>query len=162
VQRILTAATWLGVLAMLGGIGTLLAYASSEMLADPSLSLEDAYWIGRLPWTAVGVGLAVAGSTLAVVTGTAAVLIHGGNVRRVIALAMLLPAAFWWAIELLQMQGVSGACGSLSPCTRPWIDPITNAYSMPAATLLLLLVPALIVAGLALVPRRIGAATVMR
>jgi hypothetical protein len=135
------------------GLLVLFAYAASEVLSDPSLTLEDGYWIGRVPWTPLGVGLVVAGTTAAIVLGYTVVMLQGGIVRRFAGAITVMPAAFWWVVELLQLQGVSGACPS-GTCVRPWIDPITYAYSEPDWTIRLLLLPALIVATLALVPPR--------
>jgi len=50
-----------GLSAAAAGLVVLFAQALSEVLADPGLSLADGYWIGRLPWTAVGVDLAIIG-----------------------------------------------------------------------------------------------------
>ena len=140
-------ARWIALLSVgvaIVGIIVLFALAASEVAADPSLSLEDGYWIGRLPWTPVGVGLVLTGSTTAVIAGTVAVLLLGGNHRRILVLATSLPPLVWWSIDVLQLQGVSGSCLD-GDCFRPYIDPIANAYSLPQATVLLLLVPATIV-----------------
>ena len=32
---------------------------------EPGMSLVDGYWIGRLPWTPIGVGMALFGATAA-------------------------------------------------------------------------------------------------
>ena len=136
-----------GILVLFGG-------ALAEVLTDPSLTLEDGYWIGRLPWTPVGVGLVVMGSTTVVLAGTLSVLLVGGNIRRVLTIVVSLPTLFWWLVEAFQLQGVSGGCMD-GACFRPLIDPITYAYSMPEWTIELLLLPALVVTALALAsPRR--------
>lgn len=135
------------------GILVLLAYAASEVAADPSLSLEDGYWIGRLPWTPIGVGLIVGGSTLAVVAGVAAVLVAGGNIRRLVALVVALPVIAWWAIASIPSIGVSGAWCGQPTCSPPSFDVITVAYSVPDLAVRLLLIPAAIVTLLAVTAR---------
>lgn len=61
------------------GVVVLLAQSLSEVLTDPTLSLEDGYLIGRLPWTAVGVDLVVFGSSAALVAGVGAAWPAGGG-----------------------------------------------------------------------------------
>jgi hypothetical protein len=152
--QILRWGTFVAIGAAVVGILVLLAQAASEVVADPSLTLEDGYWIGRLPWTSVGVGLVVAGATATNVLGYTLVMLRGGILRRFLGAIAVVPAAFWWTVELLQMQGVSGASCQPVPCPRTWIDPITNAYSQPDWTIKLLILPAIIVAALALAPHR--------
>jgi hypothetical protein len=134
------------------GLVVLVIQAASEVLADPSLSLADGYWIGRLPWTSLGVGLAVAGATTTTLLGYVVVMTQGGLTRRVLGAIAVVPTAFWWTVELLQMQGVSGACPAGS-CIRPWIDPITFAYSQPELAVVCLILPAVAIAALAMAPR---------
>jgi hypothetical protein len=132
------------------GLVVLFGYALSEVLADPSLSLVDSYWIGRLPWTAVGVDLAVIGATVAVVFGTMTAWLAGGRIRRVVSALVLAVAAFWWFLAMLPPpQGVP--CPS---CPPPGPDPLTMAYSQPEAAVMFLLLPAAIAAAVALSARR--------
>ena len=135
------------------GILVLLAQAAGEVLADPTLSLEDGYWIGRLPWTPIGVGLTVAGATGAVLTGIATTLLRGGIGRRVVSILAFAVAAFWWLLTIVQGWGVSGAWCGQPTCARPAFDPITAAYSAPWLTFLWLLLPALIVSAISLTIR---------
>ena len=151
--RVLRLGTMIGLGAIGLGFLVLLASAFSEVLADPSLSLEDGYWIGRLPWTAVGVGLVVAGSSLALVAGALAALVAGGALRRVVAALLLLVGVAWWLLAILE-TGLGAGCPG---CTAPPFDPITAAYSLPQQALLLLVLPALLAAVLALTIRRAGA-----
>lgn len=134
------------------GVLVLLGYAFSEVLANPGSSLVDGYWIGRLPWTAIGVDLAVMGSSVAVVFGMVAAWIEGGVLRRVVSLILLLLAGFWWFAATLPLAG-----GAYCPtCPPPGPDPLTYAYSLPDSTLLFLMLPAAICGAAALSGRRPG------
>ncbi len=143
-------ATLIGVIGAIAGIATLFVYALSEVLADPTLSLEDGYWIGRLPWTTVGVGLAVGGATAALVAGALTMWITGGAVRRVVTALAVAVGAFWWLLVTVPLVALSGACCG----PRPNPDPLTMAYSWPQATVALLLLPAGVAAIAALTGRR--------
>lgn len=128
------------------GLVVLLAQALSEVLAEPGLSLVDGYWIGRLPWTAVGVDLAVIGATIAVVFGTVTAWLAGGPIRRVVSALTLAVAAFWWFLAMLPPpQGAFCAY-----CPPPAPDPMTMAYSQPETAALFLLLPAAIAGAVAL------------
>jgi hypothetical protein len=146
-----------GTLLAAAGILVLLAYAASEVAADPSLSPEDAYWIGRLPWTPIGVGLTIVGATIVVVAGTLTALLAGGNLRRAIALVCLGVATFWWFVVSVPLIGMGGAWCGQPTCPQPTYDPVTMAYSSPQLAIMWLLLPALVVGPLALTsPRRGG------
>ena len=152
-HRILPALTLVGLVSTIGGIGVLLAYATSEVLADPSLSLEDAYWIGRLPWTPIGVGLIVAGATTAVAAGAVTAVVAGGWVRRLVAIVATGVAVFWWLVATVPLVVMGGAwCGEPS-CPAPSFDVVTIAYSTPNLTVPWLLIPAVVAAAAALAPR---------
>jgi hypothetical protein len=136
------------------GVLVLLGDAFSEVLANPGSSLVDGYWIGRLPWTAIGIDLVVMGSTAAVVFGTLTAWIAGGGLRRLVSLLVLAVAVFWWFIATLPFAG-----GAYCPsCPPPGPDPLTYAYSLPDSTLLLLVLPAAIAAAAAISERRLGRA----
>jgi hypothetical protein len=129
-----------GLSAAVAGLAILFAQALSEVLTDPGLSIVDGYWIGRLPWTALGVDLAVVGATVAVVSGTLTAWLAGGVGRRVLTALALVVAACWWLLAMLPPpQGAF--CAS---CPAPGPDPITMAYSQPEAAVLFLLLPAVI------------------
>ncbi len=136
--RFARAATVVGLTASVVGLAVLVAQAASEVAADPTLSLEDGYWIGRLPWSAAGVGAVVLGATLAVVFGTLSAWLGGGMLRRLASSPAFTVAAFWWLYAMLPSPG-GAPCGS---CVPPGPEPLTFAYSLPGAALLLLLVPA--------------------
>lgn len=138
------------------GVVVLFGQAASEVAADPSLSLEDGYWIGRLPWTPVGVGLVVIGSSAAVVAGIPAVLSIGGTVRRVLALVAGLAAVVWWLMASIPLVGMGGAWCGQATCSPPSFDVIPVAYSLPQLTVGLLLAPALIVTALASTAGRVA------
>lgn len=153
VERILRSARWLTVVGLLAGavgLVALFAQALSEVVVNPTLSLIDGYWIGRLPWTAVGVDLTIIGATTTVVFGTATAWLAGGRVRRLVSAFAVAVAAFWWFLAMLPPpQGVP--CPS---CPPPGPDPLTMAYSQPEAAALFLLLPAAIAGVVALsVPR---------
>jgi hypothetical protein len=139
-------ATLIGLIAAIVGIAVLVVYALSEVLADPTLTLEDGYWIGRLPWTTVGVALTVIGATVALVAGVLTAWIAGGAVRRVVTALAVAVGAFWWLFATLPLVGLSGACCG----PRPDPDPLTMAYSVPQAVILFLLLPAALTAIVAL------------
>ena len=114
-----------GLAAAAAGIVVLFLCSLRETLVDPSLSLEDGYWIGRLPWTAGGVDLVVIGATVAVVAGTIAAWIAGGWVRRSVTTLAAGIAAFWWFLVLVTNPG-GGYCAG---CPGPGFDPFTMARS---------------------------------
>ena len=149
VTRVSRSARWataVGLLASAAGLVVLLAQAQSEVLADPGLSLVDGYWIGRLPWTAVGVDLTIIGATIAVVFGSVTAWLAGGPIRRVVTALALAVAAFWWFLAMLATpQGAF--CAS---CPAPGPDPITMAYSQPQFAAIFLLLPAAIAGTVAL------------
>ena len=92
-ERALRSAWWgtiAGVGALVIGLAVFLVYALSEVLAHPGLSLEDGYWIGRLPWTGIGEGFTVIGATVAVVLGTLTVWLGGNRWRRALVLVPLM------------------------------------------------------------------------
>ena len=149
VARVLRSAWWataVGLLVSAAGLVVLFAQAQSEVLADPGLSLVDGYWIGRLPWTAVGVDLTIIGATIAVVFGTLTAWLAGGLIRRVVTALALAVAAFWWFLAMLPPpQG--GFCAS---CPAPGPEPITMAYSQPQNAAIFLRHPAAIAGAVAL------------
>jgi hypothetical protein len=139
-------ATAVGLSAAVAGLVVLLVQSLSETIAEPGLSLIDGYWIGRLPGTAVGVGLAVIGATIALVFGPATAWLAGGAVRRIVSALALAVAALWWFLAMLPpAQGAF--CAS---CPPPGPDPLTMAYSQPELAALFLLVPAAIVGAVAI------------
>jgi hypothetical protein len=146
--RFLRTSTWwataAGVVLAIVGIAVLFAQSAIEVLADPSISLGDAYWIGRLPWTPIGVGLAILGASLAVLAGTVTALTAGGLVRRGLAILALLIAGFWWLVVTVPLVGIGGAACGQQVCPPPTTDPVTMAYSLPEQTAMWLLLPALV------------------
>jgi hypothetical protein len=139
-------ATAVGLLAVAAGLVVLFAQAQSEVLADPSLSLVDGYWVGRLPWTAVGVDLTILGATIAVVFGTLTAWLAGGLLRRVVTALSLAVAALLWVYAMLPPPRAV-PCES---CAAPGPNPLTMAYSLPQAAAVFLLIPAVIAAAVAL------------
>ena len=155
--RFLRTSTWwataAGVVLAIVGIAVLSAQSAIEVLADPSISLGDAYWLGRLPWTPIGVGLAMVGASLAVLAGTATALMAGGIVRRSVAILALLVAGFWWVVVSVPLVGMGGAACEPA-CPPPAFDPVTMAYSLPEETAMWLLLPALVASLLGLTSHR--------
>ena len=136
-RRLALVATWLAFAVAAAGGGVLLVAAIVELVnGQPGMSLVDAYWIGRLPWTPIGVGMALFGATAAVVTGLPAAWLVGGRFARTVATAATLPVGLWWIFS--PMLPVGGACCG----PRPGYDPITLAYSLPESALLLVIAPA--------------------
>jgi hypothetical protein len=134
---------------MLAGAAILLVAAVMELATgQPGMSLVDAYWVGRLPWTPIGVGVVLYGATATVVVGSVASWLTPGWPQRLVCLGAMLSTAFWWVTS--PMLGMGGACCG----PRPAYDPITMAYSDPRSALVLVVVPALIVALVVLLPTR--------
>ena len=136
---------WLASLGFLAlGVIGLVSYAVSEVLAHPGISLVDAFWIGRLPWTPIGVGLVVAGATAALIFSSPIVLLRGQVAVRALSLAGLGAGALWW-LDALVLGGPVSECAP--PCIggRPPSDVITIAYSSPHLAIALLLIPAITV-----------------
>jgi hypothetical protein len=133
---------WTGLASIGLGLSVLLLYAWVEVVNNPGIRLVDGYWIGRVPWTPTGVVLVIAGSLLALVAGTAIVVVRGDWLRRFLLLPIFALPALWWAVAL----------GALPfPRFHP-PDPVTFAYSLPETAVLALVLPALAAAALALAP----------
>jgi hypothetical protein len=142
-------ATTLAAGVMVAGAAILLVAAVAELsTGQPGLNLVDAYWVGRLPWTPIGVGMVLFGATATIALGSVASWLASGWLQRFVSSVAPLPAAFWWATS--PMIGYLGACCG----PQPAYDPITIAYSNPQGALLLVVLPALIVAALVLLPTR--------
>lgn len=125
------------------GPSVLLVYAWVEVLNNPGYSLVDGYSVGRLPWTAIGIVLALSGSVLGLAFGGLVVAIVGGWWRRLLIAPVGLAAALWWgvAVGVIPLPRFQGP------------DPVTFAYSLPTAAVLMALLPAALLALLALAPR---------
>src|SRR5262245_65508566 len=102
--QVLRWGTFVAIGAAVVGILVLLAQAASEVAADPTLTLEDGYWIGRLPWTPIGVGLVVAGDTATNVLGYALVMLRGGVLRRFLGAIAVGPPAMWSTVQLQRLE----------------------------------------------------------
>jgi len=126
------------------GVCTLIVMAWIEVLSHPGYTLVDGYWIGRLPWTAIGIVLVLAGSVGALLAGALAILVEGGWWRRVLIVPAWGAGGLWWSVAM-----------GLLPYPRfDGPDPVTFAYTEPTTAGLLLLLPAVILAGVAISPRR--------
>lgn len=128
---------------MVIGLSILLVYAWVEVLNNPGLTLVDGYWIGRIPWTPLGLVIALAGAAAGLLAGSLAIAIEGGWWRRVLIVLGWAAAALWWLTAL----GVIPFARFHGP------DPVTFAYSLPVTATLLVLMPAALLAVLCLTPR---------
>ena len=128
---------------MVIGPSILLVYAWVEVLNNPGYSLVDGYGIGRVPWTPLGIVVGLAGTAIGLVGGALAIAIVGGWWRRFLILPAVGAAVLWWgtALGVLPFPRYHGP------------DPVTFAYSLPATAALLLLMPAALIAVIALTPR---------
>lgn len=131
---------------MVVGPAILLVYAWAEVLNNPGLTLVDGYWIGRTPWTPIALVIALIGGVGGTLAGTVAIAIQGGWWRRALVLPAVAAGALWWSMAL-----------GLLPYPRfQGPDPVTFAYSLPVQATLLVLMPAALLAVLALTPRLPG------
>jgi len=128
---------------MVIGPSILLVYAWVEVLNHPGYTLADGYWIGRIPWTPIGLVVSLAGGVAGLAAGSVAIAIEGGWWRRVLIIPSVAAAALWWSIAL----GVIPFARFQGP------DPITFAYSLPTQAILLVLMPGALLAALCLSPR---------
>jgi hypothetical protein len=131
---------------MVVGPSILLVYSWVEVLNNPGYTLVDGYWIGRVPWTPLGLVIALAGGVAGLVAGSVAIAIEGGWWRRLLIVPAWGAAALWWLTAL----GVIPFARFHGP------DPVTFAYSLPVTATLLVLMPAALLAALCLTPRMHG------
>ncbi len=136
-----SASLWL----MVVGPSILLVYAWVEVLNNPGVSLVDGYWIGRLPWVPLGVVVSLVGAVGGLLAGSVAIAAEGGWWRRILIVPAFAGAGLWWAAAL----GVLPFPRFTGP------DPVTFAYTLPATAVLLVLMPAALLATLSLTPRGI-------
>jgi hypothetical protein len=128
---------------MVVGPSILLVYAWVEVLNHPGYTLVDGYWIGRTPWTPLGIVLSLAGSVVGLLAGATAIAIEGGWWRRFLIVPSIAAAALWWLIGLGFLPFIPRFHGP---------DPVTFAYSLPSTAALLVLMPAALLAVLCLTP----------
>ena len=128
---------------MVIGPSILLVYAWVEVLNNPGYTLVDGYWIGRIPWTPLGLVVALIGSVMGLVAGSVAIAIEGGWWRRILVVVSLAAATLWWLIALGVLPYIARFKGP---------DPVTFAYSLPSTAALLVLMPAALLAILCLTP----------
>jgi hypothetical protein len=127
---------------MVVGPSILLVYAWVEVLNNAGYTLVDGYWIGRVPWTPLGLVISLVGATAGLLAGAVAIAIEGGWWRRFLLVPSLGAATLWWLMAL----GVVPYPRFHGP------DPVTFAYTLPTQTILLLLMPAALLAILCLTP----------
>ncbi len=128
------------------GPSILLVYAWVEVLNHPGLSLLDGYWIGRTPWTPLGIIVSLAGAVFGLLSGSLAIAAEGGWWRRALLVPAFAAAGLWWstAMGLLPYPRFHGP------------DPVSFAYDLPSTAALLVLMPTALLAALALTPRLPG------
>jgi hypothetical protein len=131
---------------MVLGPSILLVYAWVEVLNNPGLTLVDGYWIGRVPWTPLGLVIALTGGVVGIAAGSGAIATEGGWWRRVLIIPVWGAAALWWLTAL----------GAIPFARFHGPDPVTFAYSLPVTATLLVLMPAALLAALCLTPRTRG------
>ena len=128
------------------GPSILLVYAWVEVLNNPGITLVDGYWIGRGPWTPLGLLISLAGGAVGLLAGSVAIAIEGGWWRRLLLVPAWGAGALWWLMAL-----------GVFPYPRfDGPDPVTFAYSLPVVATVLVLMPAALLAGLCLTPRMHG------
>ncbi len=127
---------------MVIGPSILLIYAWVEVLNNPGFTLVDGYWIGRTPWTPIGIVTSLAGGVLGLLAAAVAIAIEGGWWRRALLVPAFVAAALWWLTAL----GVIPYPRFHGP------DPVAFAYDLPSTAALLVLMPATLLAVLALAP----------
>jgi len=132
---------------MVIGPSILLVYAWVEVLNHPGMTIVDGYWIGRLPWTPLGILITLAGAVLGLASGAIAIALEGGWWRRALIVPAVVASAAWWLTGL----------GVLPYPRFHGPDPVTFAYDLPVAATLLVLMPAALLATLCLTPRMEGA-----
>lgn len=125
------------------GPSILLVSAWVEVLNNPGLSLVDAYWIGREPWTSIGIVVSHAGGVGGLLAGSVAITIQGGWWRRIVVVPSFGAGLLWWSFAL----GVLPYPRFVGP------DPVTFAYSLPATAALFVLMPAALLAVLCVTRR---------
>jgi hypothetical protein len=125
------------------GPSILLVYAWVEVLNNPGYTLADGYWVGRIPWTPAGLLISLAGAVAGLLAGSVAIVIEGGWWRRFLIFPSVAATGVWWltAMGILPYPRFRGP------------DPIGFAYDLPMGTVLLLLMPAALLAVLCLSPR---------
>lgn len=129
---------------MVVGPSILLVYAWVEVLNNPGLTLVDGYRIGRTPWTPIGLVIALAGGVAGLLSGSLAIAIEGGWWRRLLAAGSVAVATIWWALALTDI-----------PDQPKYVPPdaLRFAHTLPVAAILLVLMPAALIATLALTTR---------
>ena len=149
-DSLLRRVTALGLAGAVVGFAVVFVTALAQVATDPNLTLADGYWIGPLPWTPIGIGLVVAGSTVVVVFGSIAAWQRGNAASRFASGLALAVTVFWWLLALLPPP--KGAYCAY--CAAPTPDPLTYAYSLPEFAIVFLALPAALIGLLVLIPAR--------
>lgn len=137
-------ATWVGLSVAGLGLSELLLFTWIAYLNDPAIGLLGGYGRGDEPWTSLGVALVVGGALLAHLSAVARIAVRGDWLRRFLVVPLSLLPAAWWLTAL----GMVPLPRFVGP------DPVQLGYTLPVASAALLLIPAMLVAGLAFLPIR--------
>lgn len=133
----------LGLALLLIGMAGLLVLAWIEYLRHPGLSITAALAIRREPWATIADWCVLAGSLVALIAGGMVTLAIGSWIRRILVLPVVALPAYWWLTAL----------GALpAPDFNP-PDPIGLGRTLPLTAAITLLLPAALMAGLAISPR---------
>ncbi len=132
----------LGVL-LLGMVG-LLVLAWIEYLKHPGLSITAALALRREPWATLADWGVLAGSLVSLLAGAVIALAIGSWIRRVMVLPVVALPAYWWLTAL----------GALAAPDFQPPDPIGLERMLPLTAAITLLLPAAIMAALAISPRK--------
>jgi hypothetical protein len=134
----------IGLALLLIGMAGLLVLAWIEYLMHPGLSISATLAIRREPWTTLADWCVLAGSLVALMAGGVVTLAIGSWIRRILVLPALALPAYWWLTAL----GGLPAPGFHPP------DPIGLERMLPLTAAITLLLPAAIMAALAISPRK--------
>ncbi|HET7029730.1 MAG TPA: hypothetical protein VFI34_04400 [Candidatus Limnocylindrales bacterium] len=149
-------AWWLslaGSAAVVAGFLAILGASIDGMGLQPGSSLIDGYWVGLLPWIAVGTWLVPIGGLVAAAGAMATIwLSPSSRIARIATIPALLVIGFWALVTAYEMAPRT-AVPSAPPSAS---DLQTVVYSDPATTLVFLLAPALALVLLAFVGRWFG------
>jgi hypothetical protein len=131
------------------GPSILLVQSWVEVLNHSGLSLLDGYLRDQLPYTPIGIVVALSGAAIGLLAGSVAIMIEGGWWRRFLVVPSVVAALLWWgtAMGILPYPDFHGP------------DPVAFAYDLPVIGTLLLLMPAALLATLCLSPRIVRAPT---
>jgi hypothetical protein len=139
-----------GVFVVAAGFAAVLVASIQGMQLQEGTSLVDGYWVGLLPWIAVGTWLIPIGGVVASVGAVAAVWLGpGGWLPRLSTVPAVAILAFWALLMAIATTPRNAVDGSISQSS------VADAvYSSPQDTVVFLLLPTAFVMTLAWFSRR--------